>query len=260
MITFKEYLLLEEMNKSLKDKLAERIKIPSEEFAYEIAKENVLKTFNVLNKEVFKSKLKEPLIIVENFNKSKHISSNGTIFIGSHILEVNGKDLIDFICSSSLDTSKIKTTYSIFLINGFKISFNDFIDILLHEMIHEYDYEYGDGKQGFIFNILIDKFKLKFQSYNEHGNFFRSMMEKINHEFGTNISITFDLMKNKDRNLKENIEKILENTKESDTFIISKKCQNKLIIDYAKAMRRAMVDDGTNVIEVTDEGNIRIIG
>ena len=90
----------------------------------------------------------------------------------------------------------------------------------------------------------------------------RSIPEKsgIFCKFHTNITASFDIMKNKERNLKEAIEKILEDAKESETFTVSKKCNNQKIIDIAKRMRKTMVDDGTNVISVLDDGSIVIIG
>ena len=54
------------------------------------------------------------------------------------------------------------------------------------------------------------------------------------------------------------IEQILEGVKESDTLIFNG-CQDKNLIRIAKRLRLGMKDSGTNAIEITKEGNIRII-
>ena len=258
MITFKEYLLLEEISKSLMEKISEKIDIPKKDEEYQINENDAKEIYSILNKELFNSKLRPCKIIVETFDPTKHKNRDGEHFYGRHFCEFDGLDIHRFVFSNNFDASKIKTSFAILLLNGRGLTFEEFLNVFVHEMIHAYDFQYGPGKEDFISDAIISNYHLNMEHYNEHGPWFKDMMERLNNKFDLNIQVRLKRMK-EEKTVNEKIEQILEGIQESDALIFNG-CEDKDLIKIAKRFRLMLKDDGTNAVEITKEGNIRIIG
>lgn len=238
MINFSEFykkqkLILESVEsyeKELNDVFGSKLT----EEKYHISVDDAKRLFDILNKHIFGNKLKTIPIKVEDFTKEKHQNENGDYFIGRHVIEYDLNKPIEINGEKHFQYKNW-----ILLVNTDLISFKGFIEILCHEMIHYYDLLYGFGQYGFESSYIERKLngELDEDAYTGHGDYFDNMAKRIKNNFGINVQ-------------KEHEMNIDEFTKKygKDSFMCES--DNKEAIDFAKKLRRFVVDDGTNKIEV----------
>lgn len=170
-------------------------------------KENVKYIFNVLNEFIFQKKLQYPKIVIdtlENINNMykkscqkfscQYSPLTDNIVALFHVILINSDEELENI----KDVSQLKfENQHIFIMSDSKHvkTIYDFVNAFCHELIHYYDYEFGQLKNIYLLNTNSNE-----QSFDSHnsGTFQKKM--KLANELGLNVVtvINEDLNKKSD--------------------------------------------------------------
>lgn len=236
--------LLESMNKDLLDEISSKIDLKDTN-RYQINKKDIKILFDIFNEKLFDSKLPTIDIFVEKFDK-KRDSRNGKIYVGQFIVDGDIASFLSFL--KHRDFSKLKQKIYLRFLDQGELQFESIVKSLIHEMIHYYDYLYGQGKTGMILNIIANHYGDK-PIYDTHGTYFKEHMKRIKKNSGIEVPLEFDYLKSLPKKLQEKI----DNLKESESLSIND-CDNEWLVKFAKILRAGIKDDGTNYIEADNNG------
>ena len=123
------------------------------------------------------------------------------------------------------------------------------VSVIAHELIHQYDYLYGNASIIMPIEKQMEIAGIKVKDpYDVHGNFFNYHMNRINDEFDLNVEISYDETNMKNIKRKNPIP-VVDNTtmSESDS-------RKNDYIELAKYLSTSFVNDGSVQIEITNDG------
>lgn len=249
---FKEYLLIERMIEKLWNVF--KTKIPDVEHFVPNEKTGKI-VFDILNKYVFENKLEEIKITVEHFNPNKHRDNEGNYFIGTSCLYFFGDKVKNFH-NTKMSDSDFRSIYrndGIIITYYSKTTFDKFVSIIAHEMIHQLEIVDPNSKYKMYLTAFAhvhgDNFK-----YDTHGDFFTKQMNRINEKFRLNIEPTEKMTDNEFQEMSNELKTSEETVFEDDSLKEVSEEKRKEMLALAKRMRKHLVNDGTTFVKATKDG------
>ena len=196
-------------------------KLYSNKFDYNVEIEDLKKIFILANKWFFQNKLdinKLEFIIIKNLSNHKE---KGTFLLGEDNYHKHKLGIIKY------DKD-----------NLFQI-----INVVIHEMIHFYDLEYGDLKdkatEYYVNNIHTNQYV---GNYDVHGKYFQKWCDKIN-KHGFEVKKTYNI--NKD---KLAMKKILEKHRETHDFFDNKTKNDDQKYQQIKAFYDSLINCNKDMV------------
>lgn len=251
MKSFKEFLLIERMTEKLWDLFKAKISniehfVPNEKDAKIV--------FDILNKQVFGNRLENIKIKVEHFNANKHKNQDGKFFVGTCRLLFYDDKVLNF-SKTSMSDKDFRSMYKndgILITFYSKTTFERFVAIMAHEMIHQLEIIDPNEKLKIYFHMLMKNLGHDFK-YKFHGDFFTKEMKRINENFGLDIEPT-ETMDEKD--LEEMAKEIdsLSGIIEEDSVKDLPEEKQRTIRKLALRMRKHLDNDGTTLVKATKSG------
>lgn len=252
MKSFSEYLLIERMIEKLWDVF--KAKIPDIEHFVPDEK-NAKVIFNVLNKYVFGNKLEDIKITVEHFDTNKHKNENGQFYVGRSHLHFYVDKVKNFHKTKMTDND-----FRAMYINGgiimtyySKTSFDNFVSVMTHEMIHQLEILDPNSKYKIYLHILAKVYNDDFE-YDAHSKFFTKEMDRINEKFRLNVKPTEDMNEDELKEMCDDKLDSLSGIATDESIKELTETEREDIIDLAKRMRKHLRNDGTTYIKATKDG------
>lgn len=214
--------------------------------------------FNVLNRYVFGNKLEDIKITVEHFDINKHKNEEGHSFIGNCRLLFYDDKVLNFSKTEKTDKD-FRAMYEndgILMVIHNKTTFERFVAVMAHEMIHQLEILDPNEKLKIYFHMLLKNkefgreydFKYKF-----HGNFFIKEMNRINDKFKLDVEPTETMSEKELEEMAKEIES-LSGIVEEDSVKELPEERQKNIRTLALRMRKHLADDGTTLVKATKNG------
>lgn len=216
--------------------------IYSKKYNYELNMKDLLVIQRILSQELFDKKLDLlPIsIISEDYAKMQNdYPFKGRI--GHDFISTDGKSL------------KIMPIEIQIVSYGKHDNLMKIVEVVAHELIHQYDYLYGQAK----FLLPIEKHMkamgIAFDKYDVHGMYFKNQMNRINKQFDLAVEITYN---------EENMNFMKHKNKSSMPIEIRDATSNKLdendqqkkeLKHIAKYLSTAFINDGSVSIEMHDD-------
>lgn len=250
--SFKEYYLIEKMIEKLWDIF--KAKIPDLEHFVPNEK-NARIVFNVLNKHVFGNKLEHVKITVEHFNANKHKNDKGQFYVGRSHLHFYSDKVKNFHKTKMTDND-----FRALYINGgiimtyySKTSFENFVSVMAHEMIHQLEIIDPNSKYKMYLHVLAKVYNDDFE-YDVHSNFFTKEMNRINENFRLEIKPSEEMNESELKEMCNDKIAPLSGVTTDESLEELTEEKREEIVDLANRMRSHLVNDGTTFVKATNDG------
>ena len=207
---------------------------PTEKFINEL--------FDLLNKIIFKNKLHRPPIVLTT---EKLLTNHGTLKVGTTNVHWNAAKIEEFLYqdvsdpSKEIDISILDIKFSMRIYYEKSYTLQDFVDILVHEMIHLYEFT-NFKEQWKLIDYILSSYLKHREKFIMHSDFFVKKMKEINNEFDVGVTIHFDSEHNNCNIIDESTSSITTSRK-------------KALMRFANVLRKSIKDDGTNSVIVTND-------